>query len=160
MAIVQFCTVEQCEKFMSQNMIALRTDDDPLSVTDAIDEASAYVAGILGGVYSPADLVGVGVIQYATRFYACCAICRRRGEGIPAGWEDMEARYDKLLMDYATGRLKLIETPQAPGGPAVSNQEYNLEDYPSNGVSAARSTDRRNPTDRRFSNSRTYRGPR
>lgn len=157
---VHLCEKVDCVNLMSQAGVDLRTDDKPTTITDCIEEGSAYVAGILAALYTPEDLAAVPLMKYIARFFACCAIFRRRGEGIPSAWEEQEKKYDALLMKYATGELALMSTPQPPGGPAVSNVEYDLESYPQGGVSRPRSYDRANPARRLYSNGRTYQGPR
>lgn len=156
--VVRLCTSLDCANLMSQAGVALRTDDATGATLDCIDEGSSYVAGILASVYAAEDLATIPLMKYIARFFACCAIFRRRGEGIPAAWEDQEKKYDALLMKYATGELQLIALPQAPGGPGVSNVEYDLESYPAGGVSRPRSSDRANADKRNYGNGFAYRG--
>jgi phage gp36-like protein len=152
MAQTQYCQSQDVAKRISQEGLTLRVDDDAPSVDDCCLEASAMIDTYLGKLYPPAVVATIPVVPFMARAFALYFVCQRRNETPTQTIKDEFERYTKMLEQMAAGQLIPIGIPRPPGGLAVSNQSYDLEQYPSGGVERPRSTEVTRPTRRRFSN--------
>lgn len=135
-----FCTADDVGKLLSSEGVSLRIDDDPSTLVDAIEEASAEVWLYVGLMIDETKAKEVPILKFIARFYAARNLFFRRGESPPESWNERYKEFEAKLQAIQKGELQLANTPSHVSGPAVSVQTVNPQAFPSLMVSQARSS--------------------
>lgn len=130
-----YCTEQDVADRLSSAAVDLHTDDSATGtetqlMTDVREEASADIELRLGSMYEPSALATSRWVRFCCRAFACYLLCIRRGNPPPASITADYEKYSEQLTLISDGTIRIPGLARAPGGPAVSNQSYDLRKYP------------------------------
>lgn len=131
MAVTLYCEVEHLKSIISAFGVALRTDDlDATSSTnyaeDAIERATVDVNFYLLQNYEVAAIAASAWVKWCTAAFAVVALCKRRGNSVPASLQAELDRYLEALKAISEGKAMLPGDtgpvpPRFDNTPGVSN---------------------------------------
>jgi phage gp36-like protein len=140
-SIVHYGTQEKLERRLSQVGADLRLDDDPDSVEDCLDNASAEIDNCCRLKYSQAALAASEWIKMKWVDLATMFLCERRGNSAPAS---VRRAYDlamEQLNKVMNGLLDIADAPKSKASvPVLSSMRIRLSPIPRMVVERSSST--------------------
>jgi phage gp36-like protein len=126
-----YCTAEDVEGLLSTEGVDARLDDDSSGAVDgsedgrmtqAISYATAKVDQYAAGRYAASDLAASWVVNEWATSLACCWLCRRRGNPVPASIKELCDATIEDLKAVLAGTLPIADVGQRyTDQPAWSN---------------------------------------
>lgn len=125
------CTRQRIESRISATAVDLRIDDDPDSISSAMEDAWVEVQGYCSVRYSDAQLGGSEWILMRWTDIAVMYLCERRLDPAP---NSAARRYDKAIADLERVEAGSKAIPDAAtrktAAPTLTNQRVRLVPHP------------------------------
>lgn len=131
MAITTYCTWADVTARIGAEGAEFRTDDDPATQTDILENAALEVNQYLQARYDPTALATSGIVRFLARDIAVYLLCLRRNMPAPASVEDRYKAALERLAQIESGLARVPDIYETKAAvPVLSNQRVKMWPFP------------------------------